>query len=324
MPVSGLLILSIPNSVWFSAGLVATSVNYLWVLAASLLASIPAIFSIQRRPIKPWWYLLIIPAIVFAASAEIVAVLLAVLYLSAVVKLVLARKSYHSIIKEYVVLGAVLLFCAIMIWYHLTSPGNAIRRQTNWLFHPMPVILERSFSGTLRQVFMSGYLLPSIFFTMILLDNYRNRGMALSTFISALPLVGTLLLRDPLIPGTLGWSFQSLFSFGGLLWDPRDPAIPRTLYLPNLFAFAVLTILLVSAVYGIGKTSFARSKKAIILSILAAGFASKFITVNTVGEGLADIFHRTDTYLLFAFLISTLAGLCWTFRQPQPDLEATS
>ena len=345
MLLSALLVLTIPSAVWFSAGYVATSVNYLWPLAAALLAAVPAVLLVQNRKVNPRWYVLATVGAIFAANAEIVAALLAALYVialaftffrnwisrnSAITNINLSEgncptKTYPApasfrIKRNYLVIGAFLLFSIVMLGYHLTSPGNAARRLTNWSFDPLPIIIERSYSSTLRQLFLSGYLLPLAFFAVVAYRNYRTHGLTLFTYLSLIPLAGSLLLRDGLIPGTLGATFQSLFHFGNLLWDPRDAALPLALTPANVFAFTALTVMLITAVIAVITANFSLPKMLVIIALLAAGFVSRFIVANSVGEGLADLFHRTDLYMLIAFLIATLVAVAGNSFEPNPPI----
>ena len=321
LPISGFLVLSIPNTVWFDAGFMATSANYLWALAATLLAALPAIFIGQLRKFSRWWYLASVPALLYAGSSELAAVLLAALYAVVLAMVLFAnhpgRRSFISdsvgvlAIKRTRVLfplALYFLFLISMVIFHITSPGNAARGQNpDWFGPTAPVIFERAYSATLNQIFMSGYVAALALFGIIGLINYRRYGWSLFTLIAMFPVFGTLLLSDRFFGGgTMGTMFNNLFRDGNLLWDATGPVLYQTTYLANLFAFGFLTLLLLATVFAICTAFWGTPQLAPVLALLAAGFATKFIAVNTVGQALALPYHRTDTYLLFAMVMAIL------------------
>ena len=310
LPLSGLLLLSIPGVVWFDAGLVATTANYLWVLAAGLVAAVPAIMLIQQRTIGWYWYLAAIPTALYAASFEIAALILAAIYAYAVMCLIYRVRSGLPLNRFIltVLVAFLLLFIGAVVW-HIVSPGNAARGMPSWSGPMFPILFERAYSSTLRQIFMSRYLIPLVFFTLIVWRNYRRYGLTLFTYLALIPIAGSLLLRDAHFPGLLGERITGLFTGGNLLWDPTGPQLLRTNYPLNLAAVLLLTVLLAATIAAV-ISAFTWGGRAItVLAVLGAGFASKFIVVNTLGLALDNDFHRTDLFLLYAFIISTFIAL---------------
>jgi hypothetical protein len=314
IPVSALLLLSIPSVVWFDAGLVATTVNYLWVLAAGMLAALPAVFSFQGRSFSPLWYAVTLLTGFYAGSFEIGAPILFAIYVFILGRsLYLYRNALRNgevINRGQITVFAIfaLLFLAMVIW-HLTSPGNAARGMGSWFSPMFGILVERSYSSTLRQIFMSRYLIPLAFFVLVAWRNYRKSGWSLFTFISLVPIAGSLLLRDAHFPGLMGERITSLFRGGNLLWDTTGPEILHTAFPLNLAAILLLTIMLAAAITAIWGAQGWGGKLWILLAILGAGFASKFIVVNTLGLALDNDFHRTDLFLLYAFVFAILVLL---------------
>jgi len=320
LPISGLMALSIPGTVWFDAGYIATTVNYLWALSAGVLAALPALLLVQQRPFSPMWYLVAIPGAVFAGSSEIVSVFLFVVYAITLWHLIRGKvftdrqnagfQPLRCSTANLFSVAAILFFIVSMVAYHLLSPGNAARGQNaDWFGPTFKVLFERSYSSTLRQIFMSGYLIPLIFFGVVTYLNYRRRGFSVFTLLSLIPVAGSLLLRDALVPGTVGTVFQNLFIDGNLLWDTSDPVLPATMFRDNLLAIIALTTLMLTALVSIITAFQGGHRLFVVVGILAAGFASKFIVVNTIGHALSIPFHRTDLYMLFAFMIATLISV---------------
>jgi len=308
-PASALLVLSIPNTVWFDAGFIVTSVVYLWVLSASLLAVTPAIYLIQRRRLNPLWYLVAIPAAVFAGSSELAAALMAGLFAYTVA--LQFRRWWVSRSSETLVAAIIpalfLVFMIGMVIFHLTSTGNAARGQSaNWVGPGALATIEKAYSSTLRQLYTRSYVIPIAYFALVAYRNYQRRGWSIFTWLSIAPIAGALLLQDPYKEGTMSTMISNTFTAGNLLWDPTGPALIPTFYPANLFVLALLSFLLIAtAAATIGATGW-NANGIVALVILAAGLFTKFIVVNTVGLALDLQFHRTDLYLLFAFGLATL------------------
>jgi len=349
-PLTGILLLSIPAVVWFDAGYVATTINYLWVLATALLAAIPAIFLLQHRPFSLFWLLLCVPALVFAGSSEIGAFLLATVYGLALVILSLRywrlRQRQFSQVDDaasfngansdapqsiwfanpkiqILLTGVLFLLAAGLVLFHLTSTGNAERGGVDWFGPTWQVLVDRAYFSTLRQIFTRGYLVPLVFAAVIAVKSFQKFGFALKSAITLIPVAGLLLVQsqgDPTFPpGTMGNMVNSLFRGGNLLWDSTDPNLPRTLYPANLFVALLLTGLVVALVVGVINLFGWTARTSAIMVILALGFITKFIVANTVGQALDLPFHRTDLYLLFAFILSTLIALAPSYESNNPE-----
>jgi len=314
-PISGLLVLSIPGTVWFDAGLIATSVNYLWALAAGLLAAAPAVLFLQKRRCHPILLIASVLAVLFAGSAEIISVFLTCLYVASLGVFVFRiRNSKPSDFGKglvgywAVILIGFALFLSGMVFFHVTSTGNAARGMPSWRGPTVWVTVEAAYSSTLRQIFMSGYLIPLAFFLVLTVLCFKRYGFSAMVLIPTAPVIGSLLLRDAYVTGLAATVFRNSFNDGNLFWDTNDPALPQTLFPDNLLTFTVLTLLLLSAIVAILVTI--RGPVAWrVLVVLAAGFVSKFIVVPTIGHALTITFHRTDLLLLFSFLIATLIAL---------------
>jgi hypothetical protein len=117
-----------------SAGWVATTMNYLWPLAALVLCFVPVKLIAARRraqkPVHQWWYALLVPAMLFAANMELYGGVL--VFLSA---LLIANSLYRKEFAAYYYL--LFAVSTAMVVVDLLCPGNAIRYQvTIGMFFP--------------------------------------------------------------------------------------------------------------------------------------------------------------------------------------------
>ena len=298
---SAMMFSSIPSMMLFDAGLIATSVNYLWVLAAGLWAATPAVLIIQRRRARIWIVVIAAIMAIYAGSSELMAVFLLLTYLIATA-IAVTRRAIRWPMAQIAILITFALTSAVLVGYHLTNQGNRTRAGVvSWIITDF----ERAFFSTLRQAFISGYLIPLAFLALCVVGAYiRQRGRWVYA-VATVPLWGSLILRDQAIPGTLGMVMSNSFSAGSLLWAESPVGWVQTFGAANLMSAAILTAMLILTIVSVIYASTAPARHCIIL-ILAVGFMSKFTVVPTVGEALRIQFHRTDTYLIFAFLIATL------------------
>ncbi|MCL1801403.1 MAG: hypothetical protein FWG25_08605 [Promicromonosporaceae bacterium] len=331
---SALLFASIPALTLFDAGLLATSVNYLWALAGALLAALPALFLLRgQRVSMP----LVIGAALcglFAGSMEIVAVFLLVLYGVVAGRWFWMRRQENLTWRaesldnpmerlenrtgEIVMLLAFATGFTAMVLLHLTNPGNAARGTTNWLSPTFPVIFERAYSTTLRTIFLSGYVIPLAYFSALIWRIIR-RGLGLVAIGAAIvPLAGSLILSDQYFEGTLGVMISNTFAERSLLWLQEGPHLVPALAPANLMSFLILTVLFTCAIWATVLAFRGSPRLWAVLLILGLGFASKFIVVNSIDvtTAIGIKFHRTDLFLLYAFSLATLLAVAPSGYRP--------
>jgi hypothetical protein len=205
--------------------------------------------------------------------------------------------------------GAFVLIALAMVLLTLLSPGNSARTASEtalwWPGHAelsFSRIIEIGFSSTLRAIFMQGFVLPLLFFTLLTVLLARKWGPSLRLLLPLAPLTGTLLLgfnaavsfitEERILRLNRLW--ESFTWYGLLRSDDRY----------TWFGFLLLATLLACAVVSVYLVSDTLGEAASILAILGLGFASKFIlafspTVWASGD-------RTSTYLLFSFGLASL------------------
>ncbi|MCL1801404.1 MAG: hypothetical protein FWG25_08610, partial [Promicromonosporaceae bacterium] len=192
LPVSAILVAAIPMTVILETGYVATTLNYLWPLAAGLIAATPGVYLVQGRPVRRWWYPIAILCGLFAGSSEMVAVLLLVLYGATAVIAWPRRKCFVPNLAFAVGFLALVMFA-------LLSPGNsartAIETEVWWPEHAylsFPRLIEIGFSATLRAIFLQGFTLPLIYFVVLAVILFRRWGPNWPVLIVMAPIVGLL------------------------------------------------------------------------------------------------------------------------------------
>lgn len=110
----------IPMPIMAEAGLIATTLNYLWPTALGLLSLYPIYKMCHHQTVHWWEYPLYIIAILFSTSSEQWAAILFVVYI-----LVLGYRFYNKQVDWVLLLGAALAGAALV--FTLTCPGNALR-----------------------------------------------------------------------------------------------------------------------------------------------------------------------------------------------------
>jgi hypothetical protein len=124
------MILIFPFGSFSSAGLMGTSLNYLWPLTTALIFGYSlrkVVLSTDR--IKPWEYFIYILLLLFAANMETVGVLLLGVILTIIIYMLLNKMG----LSKYLVLSAIIT--AGMTVIALIAPGNEQRRiiEIQWM-----------------------------------------------------------------------------------------------------------------------------------------------------------------------------------------------
>lgn len=297
---------AIPLGLVFETGYVATTTNYLWPLAAGLLAAWPAVDRLNQVRTRPPVYVVAALGLVYAAGSELVAAILFFEY-AVTLGVELRRGRPAKALLPYAA-GALL---GVVV--ALAAPGNARRAEqeiATWFptYGDLGLLrrAEMGYSSTLRSTFLSGYLLPLVFFAVLLALVLVRRLGTLWSVVAAVPLFAGVLLG--LNPGSrvTSW-FAGQFTQYGLMAADRPG---------SWVAFLALTVFLACLTAAVA-VAFTRPSRAVAtLLVVYVGFFTRFIlgfspTVWASGD-------RTDTFLLFAFGLGTLMVLVELARVQRP------
>lgn len=172
-----------------SAGWATTTINYLWPLAAGLVAMLP----IKKLwdGLKPRWYeyLYGTAALLFAVNQEQMAAILLLVY--AALAVVLWRRGQpHPFV--FVQLG----ICAVGIAFILSCPGNYLRRMEEIGRHfpdmdmlTLPQKLELGLTSTLSKLLFEPNAIFFLFALLLLISVFARYRDPLCRAISAVPLI---------------------------------------------------------------------------------------------------------------------------------------
>lgn len=115
------LMLSINSYMMASAGIFATTINYLWPFAAFLFALTVTLKPFRNKKINIWANILAIPAMIFAVCSEQIAVLGLIIFAGIVIKNIIENKKVSKLALFFMIISA------IGIMNVLIAPGNAVR-----------------------------------------------------------------------------------------------------------------------------------------------------------------------------------------------------
>ena len=318
-PISAVLLFSVPTHVLFQVGYVATAANYLWPFAAGLVVAIPAMAILRGQRFLVWVPLAVL-ATFYAASSEIVAVFLMVLYLGVLVarwrKLRLSSAELSAAEPamsrgnnpvgrtQLLTLGLFTLGLIAFVAFHLLNPGNALRTTAEIANH-FPSFgeisiwrrAEMGYSNTLRVIFLWRYFAPLIYFGVIAWVSARRNKAKWLLPLALVPLVAALLFSEEFLPESYYTRIWNQFGFYGLniLRNPGPNAV-----IVFLLLTALLIIIVVTTIAALGR----QPSTFLVLVILALGFASQ--TVMGFSPTIWTSGNRTHLYLIMAFNLATM------------------
>ncbi|MBE6624742.1 MAG: hypothetical protein E7622_03755 [Ruminococcaceae bacterium] len=294
-----LLVPAYPVWVLYEVGFVATSINYI-IPFACLFPTLSIIYRrAQGRGVPIFEYFLAIPFLAFACFSEIVCAILLVVSLGAITLYLIEKKKipYFEIFA--------LIFCILLLVYHLSCPGNDFRytqETNNWLpEHSSLNIIEKALLGfnamTSTMFFYDKNLLVCLFCITISVATILKSN---KWYLRAISLVGTVFsLTFGLLYPILG-KIPFISRIGdAMMVALHSPSPTLGSIAMVLLAIVLLATLLVCMLFIIDK----RRDYFMIFFALAAGAISKIALglSPTVWTGAG----RASTYLYLAISIAT-------------------
>ena len=294
------LLLTISYDVLTGAGFVSTTVNYMFPVTLGIFVLLYVRKSILKEKIKKYEYpLYLLSAIVATNMEQMCAVLFVVCFLSLI----------YFIIKEkrLNIFNLILFIISIHVLVNiLVCPGNDLRNisetQTWFPDYANYGIIEKAKCGifVIISSCIGNLNIPYIIFaTVVMIEVLKNYKNIFFKIISIIPVIaGTIFTVFAPITANI---FPNMFGINNAIISGFNVHITRLLFLaPYILAL----ICLVFSTILIFKKNW---KTLILILILGAGFASKFImgfspTVFASGT-------RTSFIMLCAFIISTILVL---------------
>lgn len=273
MLLSGAMFLLIPSEIYRETGWIATTTNYLWVLATALLALYPLARVLHQEKCSLAMYFLSLPAMLYACSHEQMVMILAAVFWGTIIFLMKKKQRFTVLLPHAVLNLASLLFI-------LTAPGNSARygdEVERWFpdYDKLSFFrkIELGFSSTLRKVFMDNEMLIMVaLIAILLLVLYRGKNR--------------LKLAVPLFPIAVYLIFGTYYSItSSKLAGVKKISESFTQYgttfqftQPKTWPAEVLLIFLVLAViFSVCMICGTFKKSLVPLSLLAVGFGSRMM-----------------------------------------------
>lgn len=291
---------TVPFRIFASAGWMATTLNYIWILAIGLFAMLPIKKVLEDKPIKWFEYLLYIPALLLASNQEQMCVILLFVYGFFTIYAYFQKKKFSFMLIQTGI-------CILNLVLALFAPGNAVRKdiEIDYWFPEFAHItffrkLEIGYSSTWYKLIFQPNFLFLIFALLLLVSAVLLNRKKIYIFFASLPLVvsGSFLLSTTVLsgifPGLVNIT-DSLSTLGtGLSLSSIQSFIPDTIITVVIFA-------IIAALYGIFQ-----NKKMSLLSIFIflLGFGSRMIM--SLSPTVWASSERTFTFMYCAFMILSL------------------
>lgn len=285
------LFLCYPFIHMYSAGWIATTLNYLWPLAFGMYSLIPLSKIIYGEKIRTYEYITSCLALLIAANVEQMAAILTGVYLLFVIYLLMNKKTSKFIIIQFVISVASLLFI-------LTCPGNANRLTSEiktWFpdFEMLSTTMKIQLGvlDTLSHFFLRSNILMSVFTGILLINVWNKCKVMYKRLISGVPFITCLIFGwgSMLLQQQFPWYSELLDSILVYKYDINILKI----YLVILFLLIVVVCILFS-IYIIFGFSWMTLLSYIILG---AGFVARVI----MGFSPTLYASSTRTYIFFYF-----------------------
>lgn len=229
-----------------SAGWIATTLNYLWVGAAVIVALIPIKKILLSETIAKWEYPLYAVALIFGLNAEQGAVVLLFMYAVAAIYFLVKKRRAWFVWVNFVL-------CIVGLLFILNAPGNAIRlaQETETYFPAFSQlsVLQKMGMGVLRTLEHFLFAPNMIMLTSLILLTaclFRKFSKPIARFLGSLPLCvytlfGIVLYAIPAMqsPAFMLLSEQTVQT--GVV--PQIPDVIATGMFPNLYSFVAFVLL---------------------------------------------------------------------------------
>ncbi len=163
------LILSVPQVIFTSAGLLITTIAYFWPMAC--VSYLLSYICKKNRGLSVFSIAFSILAVLYAANEELISAFLVIMLLYSII----AYKGFRRIIIPYEAISF-----AELIWA-LVSPGNSARSKAEliWFadFNNLSLIkkIEMGFSSTMNEFFLTNSLITVTFTALLMITYFYNK-----------------------------------------------------------------------------------------------------------------------------------------------------
>lgn len=180
----------IPQRIFYDAGWVATSTNYLFPITAAMIATYPIVTALKAQKPPLWQKIIAIPFFIYACNQEQLVVCLFLFLLVSGIYLGYKRRK-----KElYFVIGFLLVDLLSLIFI-LGTPGNEIRSQvsknvyfTNYDSLSFINKIDLSWSSTFKAIFFDFHVLYIVFLLIVTTFLFVKSGSWISKIVIFFPI----------------------------------------------------------------------------------------------------------------------------------------
>ena len=300
------MILVYPLNAMNSAGWAATTVNYMWPLAACLFALIPIRKIWDGEKIKIWEYFLYSIGLIFAGNQEQTCAILCGTYILFTILMIIKNKKIHP----YMIIQTILITASII--FILTCPGNYVRNEqeiTN-LFKDFEMLtfldkLSLGLTSTMGFIIKKRNLVYTMLSLLIAIYVFSTYKEKVYRIVAIIPLLSICLLG--IMPQVTNTMFPYFGSFREFVTEERVMltaansnnlmnVIPLIFACTNFICLA-LSILLI----------FKNLKNNIAILVFFVGLASKII----IGFSPTAFSSVERSMIFFEFAMIIVCILIW-------------
>lgn len=289
-----------PFQITGDTGWVATSMNYLWVLALGLYAMVSVYKAFQGIRMKWYEYLLCTIALFYAVNAEqMCAVLLAVFLISTIYLLKTKKINIYIMFQTLICAGGMVLV--------LICPGNALRAASEipkWFPDYTQLSFmqktELGYSSSLYEFIMQPNLIFTIFSFLLLISIFLKQKNKILRTIAAIPFATSLIF------GLFGSYASTVFPWIAAVKNAMTIYGTGATFasVQSLFPDVLLAMICLSVLFSIYHAFDNKDTGLLAILIVLLGFATRIMmgfspTIWASGE-------RTFTIMFFSFIICSV------------------
>ncbi len=303
-------VLLFPLSLLYEVGYVATSLNYMWPLAAALFALTPLIKQFYGREVRKWEYIAAIPMFIVAGFQELICATMILILLGS-----LSWRAFGEHKPVFFEIGG-LIACIIMLIWALTCPGNDNRfmaETATWLpeYAGLNLFqkLDLGFSSMSKTLFFDPKNIFVLFFCLIMATVAHLRADRLWK-----KLIGWIPACYVLVFGIFGERLAQHLSPVSAMRDSvgklgTGMTLNPLSWIPNLIFVAIFALLLISLRFAVKD----RKQYGFLFFVLGIGAASRGamgLSPTVWASG-----GRINTFLYFSMVVVVAYLLLELYRE---------
>lgn len=292
-----MVLFCIPINCYNSAGWTSTLLNYLWPLAFGLLLCIPIKKNFNNEKISIIENIVFIISIVISANQELMAGILAILYIAILCYNIIKKKR-----NNYIILYTILI--ALSIIFITCCPGNYVRNTSeiqtwfpNYIMFNFIDKIQLAIISMMKYISIDGRIISILMSVIIVYGVFVTNKSKFCRSIAIIQFLGNIPLRfvSKVIPNNIANNIE-IFNSTNLVINPfsYDNIM---IYLVFVYYIIILGCIGIS-IYSIFKNT---NKSIIALSVFSLGLISRM--AMGISPTVYASAERTSLFLYEAFAI---------------------